>query len=299
MTTTVAVLGLGAMGLPMSTWLQKSFTVTGFDINPERTRLAAAEGVAPAISARKAATGADVILLAVRNPAQLQEVLFSGSGVATAMKPGATVLLTSTVGMDAVRGAAAELSEMGLGLVDAPVSGGAVRAGKGDLLVVVGAADDQWEATEDVLDAMASTLVRVGDAPGAGQAMKTVNQLLCGVHVAAAGEALALARSLGLDLEQTLSALMSGAAESFMLGDRGPRMLHAYDDEEVEVRSRLDIFVKDMGLVTSAAKSVGLSTPVAAAAEQSYIQGATRNLAARDDSSVITVVAPSPVVEDE
>lgn len=292
MTDTVAILGLGAMGLPMATHLQKTFTVTGFDINPARTQLAVADGVTAAGSARGAAEGADVILLAVRNPAQLEDALFSETGVATAMRPGATVLLTSTVGTDAVKDAAAKLSEMSLGLVDAPVSGGAVRAGKGDLLVVVGASDDVWRATKDVLDAMASTLVRVGDAPGAGQAMKTVNQLLCGVHIAAAGEALALARSLGLDLDQTLSALMSGAAESFMLGDRGPRMLQAYDADDVEVRSRLDIFVKDMGLVTQAAKSVGLSTPVAAAAEQLYIQGATRGLTACDDSSVIKVVAP-------
>lgn len=292
MTTTVTVLGLGAMGLPMSTWLQKTFTVTGFDIDPSRTELAVKDGVTAAGTARDAAAGADVVLLAVRNPAQLEDVLFSESGVATAMKPGATVLLTSTVGIKAVEDAASKLSDLGLGLVDAPVSGGAARAGKGDLLVVVGASDDVWNSTKDVLDTMASTLVRVGEAPGAGQAMKTVNQLLCGIHIAAAGEALALARSLGLDLDQTLSALMSGAAESFMLGDRGPRMLHAYDDENVEVRSRLDIFVKDMGLVTSAAKSAGLSTPVAAAAEQLYIQGATRGLAGDDDSSVIKVVAP-------
>ena len=143
---------------------------------------------------------------------------------------------------------------------------------------------------------MASTLVRVGDAPGDGQAMKTVNQLLCGVHIAAAGEALALARALGLDAEVALKALMSGAASSFMLGDRGPRMLQVYDEDDglhdVEVRSSLNIFVKDMGIVSSAAKGAGLSTPVAAAAEQLYLQGAARGLGDRDDSSVITVVAP-------
>ena len=123
--------------------------------------------------------------------------------------------------------------------------------------------------------------------------MKTVNQLLCGVHIAAAGEALALARAMGLDLDRTMVALMGGAAESFMLGDRGPRMLRVYDEETVEVRSRLDIFVKDMGIVTSAARFVGLSTPVAAAAEQLYIQGGARGLGACDDSSVIRVIAPS------
>ena len=292
---TVAVLGLGAMGLPMATNLSKGFAVRGFDIASERLALAERAGVAPAATAAEAVSGADVVLVAVRDQAQLEELLFGEGGIAPHMARGAVVLLTSTVGGAGVRAVAARLAEAGLGLVDAPVSGGPVRAGEGDLLVVVGADDDAWARTEDVLSAMSSTLVRVGDEPGAGQAMKTVNQLLCGVHIAAAGEALALARALGLNTETALEALMAGAASSFMLGDRGPRMLQAYGPggaDGVEVRSALSIFVKDMGIVTAAAKGAGLSTPVAAAAEQLYLQGATRGLGARDDSSVITVVAP-------
>ncbi|PZU31518.1 MAG: oxidoreductase [Actinomyces sp.] len=295
MTTTIAVLGLGAMGLPMAENLSRGFTVRGFDITAERLALAERAGIAPAASAADAVAGADVVLVAVRDQAQLEALLFGRDGIAAHMAPGAVVLLTSTVGGAGVRAVAARLAEAGLGLVDAPVSGGPVRAGEGDLLVVVGADDDAWAAAEDVLGAMASTLVRVGDAPGDGQAMKTVNQLLCGVHIAAAGEALALARALGLNAETALEALMAGAASSFMLGDRGPRMLQAYGPggaDGVEVRSALSIFVKDMGIVTAAAKGTGLSTPVAAAAEQLYLQGATRGLGACDDSSVITVVAP-------
>ena len=295
MTTTIAVLGLGAMGLPMAENLSRGFTVRGFDITAERLAAAERAGIAPAASAADAVAGADVVLVAVRDRAQLETLLFGRDGIAAHMAPGAVVLLTSTVGGAGVRAVAARLAEAGLGLVDAPVSGGPVRAGEGDLLVVVGADDDAWAAAEDVLGAMASTLVRVGDAPGDGQAMKTVNQLLCGVHIAAAGEALALARALGLDAETALEALMAGAASSFMLGDRGPRMLQAYGPggaDGVEVRSALSIFVKDMGIVTAAAKGAGLSTPVAAAAEQLYLQGAARGLGACDDSSVITVVAP-------
>ena len=295
MTTTIAVLGLGAMGLPMAENLSRGFTVRGFDITAARLSLAEQAGITPAASAADAVAGADVVLVAVRDQAQLETLLFGRDGIAAHMAPGAVVLLTSTVGGAGVRAVAARLAEAGLGLVDAPVSGGPVRAGEGDLLVVVGADDDAWAAAEDVLGAMASTLVRVGDAPGDGQAMKTVNQLLCGVHIAAAGEALALARALGLNTETALEALMAGAASSFMLGDRGPRMLQAYGPggaDDVEVRSALSIFVKDMGIVTAAAKGAGLSTPVAAAAEQLYLQGATRGLGARDDSSVITVVAP-------
>ena len=293
----VAVLGLGAMGLPMAMNLAERFPVRGFDVVAERRALAERAGVVPTGTAAEAVAGADVVLIAVRDRAQLEQLLFGETGIAPHMARGAVVLLTSTVGGAGVRAVAPRLAEAGLRFVDAPVSGGPARAGAGDLLVVVGADDDAWAAAEDVLEVMASTLVRVGDAPGDGQAMKTVNQLLCGVHIAAAGEALALARALGLDAEVALKALMSGAASSFMLGDRGPRMLQVYDEDaggphDVEVRATLNTFVKDMGIVSSAAKGAGLSTPVAAAAEQLYLQGAARGLGDRDDSSIIIVVAP-------
>ena len=177
-------------------------------------------------------------------------------------------------------------------LVDAPISGGPVRAGKGDLLVTVGADDAAYAAALPVLEQLSSTLVRIGPKAGDGQAMKTVNQLLCGVHIAAGAEALALAAALGLDPAVALKTLSAGAAASFMLGDRGPRMLQAYDEGGAEVRSRLDIFVKDMGIVNTAAKEAHLATPIAAAAEQLYLIGEARGLAARDDSSVVTVLAP-------
>ncbi len=289
---TVTVLGLGAMGLPMATNLAKTFNVRGFDVSEERMELAKNAGITVYKSAREAAKETDFLLLAVRDGQQLTAALFEESGVAEVMSAGSTVILTSTIGIDAVEATAERLKPLNLGLVDAPISGGSIRAGKGDLLVTVGAYPDVYERALPVLKEMASTLVWIGKQPGKGQAMKTVNQLLCGVHIAAAGEALALARALELDVPQTLEALMAGAASSFMLGDRGQRMLHAYDDTEVEVRSRLDIFVKDMGIVTAAAKTHGLAVPVAAAAEQEYLLGRSAGLGAHDDSTVIRVVAP-------
>jgi 3-hydroxyisobutyrate dehydrogenase len=292
-TSTLAVLGLGAMGLPMARHLAETFPVRSYDVDPARS--AAAGGFSTACaSAREAATGADMALLAVRNHGQLTDALWGDDGVAAVLPPRSVVLLTSTVGIDVVRDVASRLGEQDLLLVDAPVSGGPVRAGGGDLLVTVGADDAAYEKALPVLTAMASTLSRVGTRPGDGQCMKTVNQLLCGVHIAAAAEALALARALGLDPAAALETLGAGAAASFMLGDRGPRMLQAYGEEGAEVRSRLDIFVKDMGIVTAAARGVGLSTPLAATAEQVYLLGQTHGLAARDDSSIITVFAPRP-----
>ncbi len=291
-TTTVAVLGLGAMGLPMATRLAEDLNVRGFDIAEARLALAADAGITPCGSAREAVEGADAVLLAVRDSAQLDTVLFGETGIADSLQPGAVVILTSTVGTDGIAAVADALVERGTALVDAPLSGGPARAGAGDLLIVVGATPEAREKAQPVLERLASTLTVVGDRPGDGQALKTVNQLLCGVHIAAAAEALALADALGLDTERTLDALMAGAAASFMLGNRGPRSLQAYDEGGAEVLSRLDIFVKDLGIVTKAARGVKLATPVAAAAEQLFLLGEGQGLGAVDDSAVIRVVAP-------
>ncbi len=293
MTTTVAVLGLGAMGLPMASRLATGLTVHGFDIAEPRLELARAAGIRTFDSAAAAVDGADAVLLAVRDRAQLEDALFGASGVAASLRDGAVVILTSTVGTDGIAELAERLAECGVGLVDAPLSGGPVRAGEGDLLIVVGAEPAHLEAARPVLELLASTLTVVGERAGDGQALKTVNQLLCGVHIAAAGEALALARSLGLDPERTLDALQAGAAASFMLGNRGPRMLQAYDPDGPEVLSRLDIFVKDLGIVGKAARAAGLATPVAAAAEQLFLLGQAQGLAEEDDSQVLRVVAPT------
>lgn len=290
---TVAAIGLGAMGLPMASWLvSQQFPVRAFDIAEARLSLAADAGVRTFPAAREAASGADVVLVAVRNQEQLESLLWGTDGIAEALAPGAVVLLTSTVGIQAVQDVAARLAEAGLELVDAPVSGGPARAGKGDLLMTAGATDPAWAVAEPVMDALASTLVRIGDQPGDGQKMKTVNQLLCGVHIAAAAEALALAGELGLDKAKALETLMAGAAASFMLGDRGQRMLQAYQPEGAEVKSRLDIFVKDMGIVNAACRSVHLAAPVAAAAEQVYLLGEAQGKQGADDSAVITVLVP-------
>ena len=296
---TIAVLGLGAMGLPMATHLAGAFPVRGFDIAPARTALAQEGGVVGCASAAEAVTDADAVLLVVRDRAQLDDVLFGATGIVEHLKPGAVIILGSTIGIDGIADLAAALAARGIDLVDAPLSGGPRRAGSGDLLIVVGAAPEALAKVQPVLDRLASTLTVVGDRPGDGQALKTVNQLLCGVHIAVAAEALALADALGLDPAKTLDALNAGAAASFMLGDRGARMLQAYGPDEVPVLSRLDIFVKDMGIVARAAQQAKVPTPIAAAAEQLYLTGLAHGMGAEDDSSVIRVLAPGRPDHDQ
>ncbi|MEV1063447.1 NAD(P)-dependent oxidoreductase [Streptomyces sp. NPDC050263] len=291
----IAVIGLGAMGLPMATRLAAHLPVTAYDVaEPRLARLAAAGGT-PAGTPADAARDADVVLLAVRDQSQVEAALFGVGGAAETLRPGAAVVLTSTVGPDAARATAARLAEHGVRTVDAPVSGGPVRAGNGDLLIVVGADDEALHLARPVLDLLASTLTVVGPRPGDGQALKAINQLLAGVHIAAAAEAVALARGLGLDPATVVESLRHGAAGSFMFADRGPRMVETYaSDTAPEVKSRLDIFVKDMGIVTGIAKDAHVPVPLASAAQQLYLLGEAAGLAAHDDSSLVTVLSPKP-----
>ncbi len=279
------------MGLPMATHLATAFQVIGFE--PDAARWAAAEqrGIAVAATPAEAGIGADIVLLAVRDRVQAETALFGSDGVLTSLTSGSPVILTSTVGPAAAHEFADRLRAAGHRLVDAPISGGPVRAGNGELLILVGADESSVEATRPVLEHLASTLVVVGPRPGDGQALKTINQLLAGVHIAAAAEAIALARGLGLNLDVVLSTLSTGAAASFMLADRGPRMLQAYSGG-AEIYSRVDIFVKDMGIVAAVARNAHVPLPLAAAAEQLYLIAESAGLGAADDSAIVTILSP-------
>lgn len=288
MSPRVAVLGLGAMGLPMATWLAGSMEVSGFDVSAERLALAADAGVRSATSAQDACAQADVVVVGVRDGAQLRAVL-GPDGAGPGLRSGSVVVITSTVGAGVLREVAAELAVAGVATVDAPVSGGPVRAGQGDLLIMVGAEPEAFELARPVLEALASSVVPMGGL-GAGQDMKTVNQLLCGIHTAAAAEALALAQQLDLDLDGAIEVLGQGAAASFMLADRGPRIAAQLRDTLPPTRSRLDVIAKDMGIVGDLTRELKIATPVAAAAEQLYRLGMAAGLAASDDSIIATIL---------
>ena len=285
--TSVAWIGLGAIGTPMArTAAAAGFPVAAFDLNPA-AREALADVAAPAASARDAARGADVVAVMVATPEQLDAVLFGDEGIAEVLTDETTLLIMATVGPAAIEQTLTGLEGITARVVDAPVSGGAARAAQGDLLVMVGGEDSHVAAARPLLDALASNAPVVGQKPGDGQRFKIVNQLLCGVHIAAAGEALALADSMGLDLAQVHEVLGTGAAASFMFGDRGRRMVDgAFDD----VRSALTIFVKDMGLVAEAAQGVGQEVPLASSAQQVYQRGSELGWDRRDDSIVYEVL---------
>jgi 3-hydroxyisobutyrate dehydrogenase/putative dehydrogenase len=275
------------MGLPMARrLLGASHQVTAFDPVPASQQAIAEAGGTPTATASEASADADLVFVTVATPDQSMAALFGPGGAADALTPGTIVVVMSTIGPAAVREIADRLAPAGVYVLDAPMSGGVARAERGELVVMVGGAREHFGACRPFLDRLGTTVAYVGENVGDGQALKLVNQLLAGVHIAAAAEALGFAAALGLDPRATWDVVRHGAAGSFMLDDRGARML---DGQFEPVRSALDIFVKDMGLVVGAAKATKLPTPLAAAAEQLYLAGSAEGLGRRDDASLVTL----------
>ncbi|QNA93542.1 NAD(P)-dependent oxidoreductase [Microbacterium sp. Se63.02b] len=277
----VTFVGLGAIGLPMLQRLvDGGIDVTGVDPFPGARERAQAVGAAT-VGAIGDAPAAAVVVAMVATPDQLDTLV--DQALAAGAVRGQLWAVMSTVGPEAVVSAAARLTDAGAAVVDAPVTGGVARARTGELTIFASGAEASIARLEPVLSRFGAVRI-VGDEVGRGQAIKVVNQHLCSVHIVAAAEALALATALGLDPAEVLPLLESGAAGSWMLSDRGPRMLEGTD---VEVTSQINIFVKDSGLVYDAARAAGAESPLLDAARERYLAAQADGLGTRDDSRVI------------
>jgi L-threonate 2-dehydrogenase len=283
--TTTAFIGLGAMGRPMARrLLSAGHAVRGFDLNPAALSELAAAGGVPCQSAAIAAEGADALLLMVVNADQAEQVLFA-DGAALALGQGKLVILMATCPPDRVKALGAKLQDLGIAFLDAPVSGGVVGAEAGTLTIMAGGPKATFERARPILAQLGDKLRHVGENHGDGAAMKTVNQLLCGVHIAAAAECIALAEQLGLDGKTVIDILSQSAAGSWMLGNRGPRMIM----DDPPVTSAVDIFVKDMGIVLAAGEQAKLGLPLSALVRQMFLQASGMGLGRADDSQVVEV----------
>jgi len=285
MTRKIALIGLGAMGFAMAKRLvERQHHVTGYDIRPEPMAALSALGGHVAETAKEAAQNADVIILMVVNADQAEAVLFDG-GVCQAAGSGAHVVCMATCAPARVIAIDERVRSYGLKFVDAPVSGGVAGIEAGTLTIMAAADDETFSGCADLLRQIGSNTHHVGTRVGQGAALKTVNQLLAGVHIAAAAEALALAEREGIDKTLALDVLSNSAASSWMLKDRGPRMIEPGD----EVRSAVEIFVKDLGIVADTGRAARYPTPLAAAALQLYLAASGMGLGSSDDARVIEV----------
>ncbi len=284
----VAVIGLGSMGSGMAASLMRAgFDVVGCDVSAELLQKLAATGAKTAATPAAAAAGADVVVSVVVNAEQTEAVLFGDEGAAIAMRPGAVFVSCATMAPEIARQLGARLEAAGRFYLDAPISGGAARAAKGDLTILASGSPSAFEAARPALDAMAAKLYELGDAPGIGAAFKMINQLLAGVHIAAACEAMTFAAKQNLDLAKVYEVITASAGNSWMFENRMPHVLAG----DYRPLSAVEIFVKDLGIIQDMARSERYPVPLAAAALQMYLAASGAGMGKDDDASLARLYA--------
>ncbi|CAJ0808023.1 L-threonate dehydrogenase [Ralstonia psammae] len=282
----VGVIGLGAMGLGIAKTLRNhGYTVHACDARPGAAADFAKEGGVDCATPAEVAAGVDVVVSVVVNAAQTEAVLFGEGGAASAMRSGSTFVMCSTVDPNWSIALEARLAQQGILYVDGPISGGAAKAASGQMTMMTSATPEAYAAAGHVLDAMAGKVYRLGDKAGAGSKVKIINQLLAGVHIAAAAEAMALGLREGVAADALYEVITHSAGNSWMFENR---MAHVLAGDYTPL-SAVDIFVKDLGLVLDTARATKFPLPLAATAHQMFMQASTAGYAREDDSAVIKI----------
>ncbi|CAN5800469.1 NAD(P)-binding domain-containing protein [soil metagenome] len=296
MTLKIGLIGLGAMGGGMAQSLRrKGFDLSVFDVRKEVADAFAKDGGAACASLAELGAQCDVVVSVVVNAAQTESVLFGNDGdngtgtgtdgVAATMKPGSVFVMCSTVDPNVSIAFESRLAAMGLLYIDAPISGGAARAASGEMTMMTAATPEAYAKAGDVLDAMAGKVYRLGDKAGAGSKVKVINQLLAGVHIAAAAEAMALGLREGVDAAALYEVITHSAGNSWMFENRMAHVLAA----DYTPLSAVDIFVKDLGIVLDMARATKFPLPLSSTAHQMFMQASTAGFAKEDDSAVIKI----------
>jgi putative dehydrogenase len=286
MTITAGLIGLGAMGNGMAQSLRRAgYAVHVYDVRPVAAQAFAKEGGVAAGSPAELAAACNVVVSVVVNAAQTENVLFGPDGCAAAMKPGSVFVMCSTVEPSWSVALEKRLNAMGLLYIDAPISGGAAKAASGQMTMMTAGADAAYAIAEPLLNAMAGKVYKLGNKAGAGSKVKIINQLLAGVHIAAAAEAMALGLREGVDPDALFEVITNSAGNSWMFENRMAHVLAA----DYTPLSAVDIFVKDLGLVLDMARSSKFPLPLSATAHQMFMQASTAGFGREDDSAVIKI----------
>ena len=283
----VAIVGLGSMGFGVAmSVLRAGHQTFGYDINTDAVARFQAEGGKSGAMGDIAAQ-LDVVVIVVLNAAQTESTLFGADGVVPQMRAGSTVIVCATVPPDFARSMEARCAEHAVHYLDAPISGGSVKAAAGKLSIMASGTPEAFAGARQVLDAASETLFELGPHAGAGSAMKAVNQLLAGVHIATMAEALTFGMTQGISPETFVRTISKCAGTSWMLENRAPHIV----DGDYTPHSSVDIWPKDLGIVLDIAKSANFATPIASAALQQYIVAAGMGLGREDDAAVAKVYA--------
>ena len=280
----VGVIGLGTMGMGAALNLIKhGHEVYGCEPRDAVREVFAKAGGHGVSRAADLPDDLDAIVVFVVNAAQAEDVLFGETAVRAGQ--GAVVLCCTTLAPEAAAKLESRLAERGVLMLDAPVSGGAKGAREGSMTVMASGSASAFECAAPVLDAIAGKVWRLGDRAGVGSTVKMVNQLLAGVHIATAAEALALGIRAGADPHTLFEVISSSAGSSWMWQNRVPHVLEG-DDTPL---SAVNIFVKDLGIVLDQARALTFPLPMAASAHQLFLAAAAAGHGNKDDIFVIRV----------
>jgi len=285
--TTCAVIGLGSMGYGIAqSILRANKPVLGVDIDQNQMENFRAEG-GISIELKDLAPKLDVAVIVVLNASQTEAVLFGDNALVPLMSSGSVVISCATVPPEFARQMAAKCAEYGVHYLDAPISGGATKAAQGALSIMASGTDEAFEISKPVLDDISETVFKLGDKAGAGSAMKAVNQLLAGVHIATMAEALTFGMTQGVEPKTFVEVISKCAGSSWMLENRAPHIV----DGDYTPKSAVNIWLKDLGIVLDIAGTANFEAPISKAALAEFTKAAQMGFGLEDDAAVAKVYA--------
>ena len=283
----VAVFGLGSMGVGMArALLRAGHVVWGFDIRAEVAEAFAKESRNTEVF-EDVASQIDVVILVVLNAGQAADIMFGESGIVQQLRPGVGIINCVTISPEDARLAASRCVNSNLTYLDAPISGGAIKAGEGALTIMASGTPEAFQQSRDCLDAMAETVFELGDGAGQGSLMKSVNQMLAGIHIAAMAEAVSFGMKQGLDPQTFLDVIQKCAGTSWMLENRTPHIIEG----DYSPKSAVNIWLKDLGIVLDAAATIDFEAPITQTVLQQYKGAADMGLGGEDDAAVVKLYA--------
>ena len=283
----IGFVGLGEMGLPMARRLvEAGFDVAGYDVRDDRMRELAGHGGRATTTAREAAARVEAVLLIPFHADQLRAALFGSDGVLAGLGDNGLVVAMATIGPAAMRQLGAEVSDRGFQFVDAPVTGGARGAEAGTLTVIAAGPAPALDRAQPLLEPMSATVYRVGSEPGAAQFVKLINQLLVGIHLTAAAEAMAMGAAAGVNLPQLYEILTHAAGRSEILASRVPTVL----DGTLRTGGSLQIYLKDLPLALEAGRELGVPLATGSAAFQLVQMARALGAGDQDDAALIALL---------
>jgi 3-hydroxyisobutyrate dehydrogenase len=285
-----AVVGVGNMGGGIaSRLLDQGWSVRVRDVAPEAVAAMAKQGAVVCASPAEAVQGCEALIVCVVDAAQVREVLFGDGGAAAAMKLDQPVLLCPTIAPRDVEDIAAQLVSRGLAPIDSPMSGGPARARDGTMSLMVACEDAAFERARPLVEAISSQVLRIGTRVGDGARTKLVNNLLAGINLAGAAEAMALAQRLGLDLGRTLDVIERSSGQSWIGSDRLRRAIAG----DYAPRAHVTLLRKDTGLALQAGREAGFDGALGPVAHDAFERAFRQGFGELDDAALFKLFSAS------